>query len=330
MYKDYVELCLRVAHAAELPDRLSKGGFYIEALKYSWNYLIMFVSIPIIIALVVSGALAGLLGALVGIGGGLIVVPVLVLGFGVDIKIAIASSLIAVVASSTASGSVYVGSGLTNLRLGMLLEVATTIGGIVGSLIAVYISPTVISALFSVLMILTCFLVLRAKDSEKKSGVASEALINESAKEKVGKLSGSYYDSYLKHEVHYDVKNVPLGSVLSLFAGILSGLLGVGGGFIKVPAMALGMKVPMKVAAATSNLMIGVTAISSLFVYFARGFVQPIIAAPVALGVAGGALYGTRLAEKISPKLLRKIFAGILVIVAVQMMFKAFGVSIGK
>lgn len=290
----------------------------------------MILSIPLVMALVLSGALAGLLGALVGIGGGLIVVPVLVLGFGIDIKIAIASSLIAVVASSTASGSVYVGKGLTNLRLGMLLEVATTIGGITGGLVAVFISPTVISGLFAVLMIVTCFLILRTQDPEKKPALATNTITPESAKEDIGKLSGSYYDPYLKTEIHYEVKNLPLGSFVSFFAGILSGLLGVGGGFIKVPAMALGMKVPMKVAAATSNLMIGVTAISSLFVYFARGFVQPLIAAPVALGVVGGALYGTTLAQKISPKLLRKIFAGILIIVAVQMMLKAFGVSIGK
>lgn len=290
----------------------------------------MILSFPLVIALAVSGALAGLLGALVGIGGGLIVVPVLVLGFGVDIKIAIASSLIAVVASSTASGSVYVGKGLTNLRLGMLLEIATTVGGITGGLIAVYISPTVISALFAFLMIVTCALILKTKDPVRKTVVSESQALMDSAKEDVGKLSGSYYDPYLKEDVHYDVKNVPLGSFISFFAGVLSGLLGVGGGFIKVPAMALGMKVPMKVAAATSNLMIGVTAISSLFVYFARGYVQPIIAAPVALGVVGGALYGTSLAQKISPKLLRKIFAAILVIVAVQMVLKALGVSVGK
>tara|TARA_B110001454_G_scaffold219191_1_gene251091 strand:+ start:8156 stop:9031 length:876 start_codon:yes stop_codon:yes gene_type:complete len=291
----------------------------------------MILSLPLVLALVVSGVFAGLLGALVGIGGGLIVVPVLVLGFGIDIKIAIASSLVAVVASSTASGSVYVGKGLTNLRLGMLLEVATTIGGITGGLIAVYISPTIISTLFSILMIVTCVLILRTKDPVKKTNlVGSGAGTMETAKEDVGKLSGSYFDPYLKTEIHYDVENVPLGSFISFFAGVLSGLLGVGGGFVKVPAMALAMKVPMKVAAATSNLMIGVTAISSLFVYFARGFVQPLIAAPVALGVVGGALYGTSLAQRISPKLLRKIFAAILVIVAVQMILKSMGVSVGK
>lgn len=289
----------------------------------------MILSIPLVLALVVSGGLAGFLGALVGIGGGLIVVPVLVLGFGLDIKIAIASSLVAVVASSTASGSVYVGKGLTNLRLGMLLEVATTVGGIAGGLMAVFISPSVISGLFAILMLVTCFLILRANDPVVKPDVRA-AVPSETGTEEMGKLSGSYFDPYLKTNIHYEVKNLPLGSFASFFAGILSGLLGVGGGFIKVPAMALGMKVPMKVAAATSNLMIGVTAISSLFVYFARGFVHPIIAAPVALGVVGGALYGTSMAQRISPKLLRKIFAVILVVVAIQMFLKAFGVSFGK
>jgi uncharacterized membrane protein YfcA len=283
-----------------------------------------------IVGLVGAGILAGLFGALLGVGGGLIVVPVLTLGFGVDIKIAIASSLVAVVASSTAAGSIYVGKGLANMRLGMLLEVATTLGGISGGLIGVYLSSTFISGLFSVLLVFTGFLILRTKDTVKKpNGDPIEAAAVE-GHEDIGKLSGSYYDQYLKSLIPYQVVNTFFGSVISFFAGILSGLLGVGGGFIKVPAMTLVMNVPMKVSAATSNLMIGVTAISSLFVYFAKGLVHPMLAAPVAIGVVCGALYGTTIAQKVSPNVLRKIFAGVIFLVAVQMFIKATGVTLGK
>lgn len=295
------------------------------------------ITFPLILALMGSGLFAGVLGALVGIGGGIIVVPVLTLGFGIDIKIAVAASLVAVVASSTAAGSVYVGKGLANMRLGMILEIATTLGGITGGLIAVYIAAEMISVLFSVLMVVTAVLILRAKDqssivkkkTEKDLSSISASEQIKDIHESKGYLSGSYYDSYLKSQVYYQVTGLPLGSAVSFLAGILSGLLGVGGGFLKVPAMTLLMKAPMKVSTATSNLMIGVTAISSLFVYFTRGLVYPMIAAPVAIGVVAGALYGTTLAQKISPKLLRKIFAVILVFVALQMSLKSLGVSFG-
>ena len=290
----------------------------------------MSISLVQIFLMLISGVGAGLLGALMGIGGGIIIVPVLVLGFGIDIKIAIASSLVAVVASSTAAGSVYVGKGLANMRLGMLLEVATTLGGIIGGIVAVYIAPTLISALFASLMVITALLILKAKDQKKPLQPPADEQNSPEGHEEIGHLAGSYYDHYNKSVIYYQVSRVPLGSAVSFFAGILSGLLGVGGGFIKVPAMNLGMSVPIKVATATSNFMIGVTAISSLFVYFTRGLVYPLIAAPVALGVVGGALYGTSLAQKISPGVLKKIFAVLLMLVALQMLLTALGVSFGK
>ncbi|MBL7545441.1 MAG: sulfite exporter TauE/SafE family protein [Bdellovibrionaceae bacterium] len=283
----------------------------------------------VLLSLVLSGVVAGVLGALIGIGGGVIIVPTLVLGFGMDIKIAIACSLVAVVASSTAAGSVYVGKGLTNMRLGMLLEVATTLGGLGGGFVALYASSSLISGLFSILLFIVCFLVLRSTDSEKKDmsgrGDSQEAGVN--AIEQVGFLAGTYYDPFLKSTVNYHVRNVLFGSVISFMAGILSGMLGVGGGFIKVPAMTLGMKVPMKVATATSNFMIGVTAIASLFVYFNHGFVQPMVAAPIAIGVVGGAFYGTVLAQKISSTTLKRVFSTVLILVALQMLLKSLGVA---
>jgi uncharacterized membrane protein YfcA len=272
-----------------------------------------------------------------------VIVPVLVLGFGLGIKVAVATSLVAVVATSTAAGSVYVGKGLANMRLGMTLEVATTLGGISGGLLAILVSSQALAALFAGVVMLTAYLTLRGQDSHAAkppavgasdsgkaiSGVERGAGGAEGG-EDTGRIGGSYYDPYHKSMIHYEAVRLPLGAGISFVAGILSGMLGVGGGFIKVPAMNLGMKVPIKVAAATSNFMIGVTAISSLFVYFARGLVHPMIAAPVAIGVVGGALAGTSLSLRVSPGVLRKILALVLIVVAAQVVLKAWGVGLGK
>lgn len=287
-------------------------------------------------ALFGSGILAGLLGALVGVGGGIIVVPTLVLGFGVDIRIAVAASLVAVVASSTAAGSVYVGKGLANMRLGMMLEIATTIGGISGGVIASILPSKIIAILFAAIMFLTSFLMLKKKENDSRPANVntpqkeSQLTQAEEQNEIIGSLDGSYFDPYLNKTIDYKVQKIGFGSSISFLAGILSGMLGVGGGFLKVPAMTLGMKIPMKVAAGTSNFMIGVTAISSLFVYFSRGLVYPMIAAPIAIGVTGGALFGTSIAPKTSPNVLRKIFSFVAIFVGLQMILKALEVSIGK
>lgn len=287
--------------------------------------------------LLVTGFFAGGVGALMGVGGGIIVVPALVLFFGLDIKIAVASSLVAVVASSTAASSVYVGKGLANMRLGMLLEVATTIGGIAGGTVAVMVAPDLISAVFSVVMLLIAVLVFKSRDrhaqtqNEKPESKAQLECTTqpELSEEDPRTLAGAYYDQHSKSMVHYHVRHTFFGGVISFFAGLISGLLGVGGGFIKVPAMNLVMGVPIKVSTATSNLMIGVTAVASLFVYFTRGMVYPAVAAPVAIGVVGGALLGSRWAQKISPGVLKKIFAVLLMIVALQMFLNALGVLHG-
>jgi len=293
--------------------------------------------------LVLLGAASGLLGALVGIGGGVIVVPALVLGFGYDIKIAVATSLVTVVATSSTAGSVWVGKGLANMRLGMSLEVATTLGGLSGGLLATFISPTALSALFGAMMGVTSALLLRKERAPRPgAGGASTAVRSEAAArnalgtrepdghEEPRALAGSYFEAEQGALVHYRVERLWLGSAISFTAGILSGMLGVGGGFIKVPAMHLGMRVPIKVAAATSNFMIGVTAISSLFVYLARGLVHPAIAAPVALGTVAGSFAGTRLAKRVTARALKRLLAGVLILVALQMILKAAGVSLGR
>ena len=279
------------------------------------------------LGLVLLGFGAGTLGALVGVGGGIIVVPTLVLGFHVGIKTAIATSLVAVVATSTAAGSVYVGRGLTNMRLAMTLETFTTLGGIAGGVIAVWIAPSALAAMFGVIMGLTATLLLRTKDPLPRPAAAPSGPAVLGA-ELPGRLAGSYYDAHAGRLVEYEAVRLPLGAAASAAAGVISGLLGVGGGFLKVPAMALGMNVPIKVAAATSSFMIGVTAIASLFIYLARGYVSPLIAAPVALGVSVGALLGTRLAARVSGRLLRRVLSVIVIAVGIQMLLRAVGISL--
>ncbi len=284
-------------------------------------------------ALVVLGIAAGWLGAIIGIGGGIVIVPVLVLAFGFDIRIAVATSLVAVVATSTAAGSAYVGRGTANMRLGMTLEVATTIGGIVGGLVAVLIAPSVLSGLFAALMVLTAVLVARRGDAAEASDEPVPASEDREAVvgwEEPGALAGAFYDDRAGRLVPYRADRVAVGGAISLLAGTVSGMLGVGGGFIKVPAMTEGMRVPIKVAAATSNFMIGVTAIASLFVYFARGYVHPYTVVPVALGVVAGATLGAATSSKVHPSLLRKILVVVLVFVAVQMALSAIGVDVGR
>ncbi len=287
--------------------------------------------------LVVVGVLAGWLGAVVGIGGGIVIVPILVLAFGFDIRVAVATSLVAVVATSTAAGSAYVGRGTANMRLGMTLEVATTIGGITGGLVAVLISPSLLAGLFAVLMIVTAVTVARGRsehDLEQTAFDHADAATDSTAEpvgwEEPGTLAGAFYDEHQGALVRYRPCRLGIGAGVSLLAGVVSGLLGVGGGFLKVPAMTEGMKVPIKVAAATSNFMIGVTAIASLFVYFARGYVHPFAAAPVAVGVVVGASAGAATSSRVSPRTLRWILIGVLVLVAVQMALKAAGVNLGR
>jgi uncharacterized membrane protein YfcA len=222
------------------------------------------------------------------------------------------------------------------MRLGMTLEIATTIGGITGGLLAMVVSPQLLAALFACIVLLTAYLMLRSKESHKPKPATSNGSLapveagSLEGHEEIGRIAGAYYDPIHRSLIQYEAARLSLGAAVSFIAGILSGMLGVGGGFIKVPAMNLGMKVPLKVAAATSNFMIGVTAISSLFVYFARGMVHPFIAAPVAIGIVIGAFAGTQLSHRTRHDTLKTILAIVLIAVSIQMFLKVFGVSLGK
>jgi uncharacterized membrane protein YfcA len=277
-----------------------------------------------VLLLAASGVVAGALGALVGIGGGIVMVPTLVLGFGFDIKVAVATSLLAVVATSTAAGATYVRSGLTNLRLGITLELATTVGAILGGVVAIMLAPGVIAGIFSVVMVVSAVLVWRQRDETLTVSATHPGSPGHSA------FSGTYVDALSGQPTAYHPRRFYAGASISAVAGVLSGLLGVGGGFLKVPAMTLGMDVPIKPAVATSNFMVGVTAIASLTVYLSQGLVRPLIAVPAALGIAAGATVGSRLASaRVSARGVRGVLALVMVAVAVQMGLQALGVNVG-
>jgi uncharacterized membrane protein YfcA len=286
-------------------------------------------SLAKLVLLFVLGAGAGALGAWIGIGGGVVLVPALVLGFGIDMKAAIATSLVAVIVTSTAAGSVYVGRGLTNTRLAIALEIATTLGGVAGSLIALAVPSRVLAGVFAVVMAVTAALTFRKSHAAIHRPVDPTAG-EEQAGEEAGRLAGTYFDERRGGLVAYRARRFWAGSAVALLAGSVSGLLGVGGGFLKVPAMNLAMDVPIKVAVATSNFMIGVTAAASVFTYFGRGWVYPLLTAPVALGVLAGALVGTVRSGRAEPNRLRAVLAIVLILVAAQMGLRALGISLGS
>ncbi|WP_407486273.1 sulfite exporter TauE/SafE family protein [Elizabethkingia anophelis] len=259
--------------------------------------------------LLVGAYMAGFLGSLTGLGGGVIIIPLLTLVFHVDIRYAIGAALLASIATSSGAASAYVKEGITNIRLGMFLEIATTIGAVVGAFIAIYMPTNAIAVIFGVVLIFSAAMTVRKKHEAKltKGSKLSEKL----------KLNSTYPVNGEK--VSYQLTNVAGGFSLMTLAGVLSGLLGIGSGSLKVLAMDSTMKIPFKVSTTTSNFMIGVTAAASAVVYLQRGYMDPGIAFPVVLGVLAGALTGAKILPKINPKILRIIFAVAITAVAIEM-----------
>jgi len=271
---------------------------------------LLFVAIVLVVAFV-----AGFLGALLGLGGGLIVVPVLTLLLHVDIRLAIGASIISVIATSSGAAAAYVRDHLANIRVAMFLELGTASGAIVGAYLAGLVHPRWLYVLFGAMLGYSAVAMLRgihARPSDEPAGALSEWL----------RLNGSYFDHVTGETVEYPVRRPLLGLGMMFGAGTVSGLLGIGSGALKVPAMDLGMGLPMKVSTATSNLMIGVTAAASAGLYFARGQIDPFIAAPVALGVLGGALLGSRALKQVSSERLRRLFVVVLVVICAHMIWK--------
>lgn len=253
---------------------------------------------------------AGAFGGLLGVGGGMILIPVVTLFLGVPMKVAIGASIVSVIATSSAAQLVYVRRGVTNTRLGMVLELATSIGAILGGLTAILIQARVLQALFGALMLWTAWGMYRGRHTD-------------GAHQATGILRQRYVDEALGETVEYGVRRLPLGMGLSLVAGSVSGLLGVGGGSIKVPVMNLLMNVPLKAAIATSNFAIGVTAATSAAIYYGKGFMDPHVAAPTALGILLGAQIGPRIGARLHSRVLRIIFTLLLLVFAAQMIVAA-------
>ncbi len=265
------------------------------------------------------GIFAGFLGSLLGLGGGIIVTPVLTLLMGFDIKYAIGASIVSVIATSSGAAIAYIKDRITNIRIGMFLEIGTTLGAITGAYLSGIINPKFLYIIFGLLLLYSAAMMLKKKETELPQGVKTDRLAEKLA------LSGEYYDKVLSRQVAYNVEGVYGGLGMMYVAGVISGLLGIGSGILKVTAMDLFMKLPLKVSSATSNFMIGVTAAASAGVYFFRGDIDPKIAAPVALGVLFGATVGTRVMQRLKSKTIRLIFVPVLAIVSVQMIIKGCG-----
>lgn len=258
----------------------------------------------------------GMLGALLGLGGGLFIVPALTIFMHIPISYAIGASIISVIATSSGAAAAYVQDKITNIRIAMFLEMGTTTGAITGAYLSGLISHKVLYIIFAVIMLYSAVMMFHKRNAELPQYKAGHPWA-----EKLN-LNGEYLDNALNRVVEYKTQGVPQGLGLMYIAGIISGLLGIGNGAFKVMAMDSAMKLPMKVSTATSNFMIGVTAAASAGVYFARGQINPIIAAPVAVGMLLGATAGSLIMNRVKSVTLRKLFIPVLLAIAVEMFIK--------
>ncbi|WP_163654728.1 sulfite exporter TauE/SafE family protein [Listeria sp. PSOL-1] len=263
--------------------------------------------------------IAGIIGSMLGLGGGIIMTPALTLIFGIPIQYAIGASIISVIATSSGSAIAYIKDRITNLRVGMFLEIATTTGAITGAFIGGLLSETALYMIFGLLLLYSAFNMIKKSGTEIPTNVKPDPLATKL------NLHDHYYDKALRQEINYKVAHIPAGFGVMYGAGVASGLLGIGSGAFKVMALDVFMKMPLKVSSATSNLMMGVTAAASATVYLFKGDIDPTIAAPVALGVLIGATFGTRIMQRLKSKVIRLIFIPILIYVALQMILEGLG-----
>ena len=277
------------------------------------------------IAILFAGALfAGFIGSLTGLGGGVVIVPLLTIGFGVDIRYAIGTSLIGVIATSSGAASAFVKEGILNIRIGMFLEIATTMGAIAGAAIALFAPTHAIAIIFGFVLLYSALTSLKTKveiqraDSPKNE--KSARLV------RILKAKGSYMTANgLKY---YTLHHLAGGFLMMILAGILSGLLGIGSGAMKVIAMDSIMKIPFKVSTTTSNFMIGVTAAASAGIYLTRGYIDPVLSMPVMLGVLIGSLWGAKILIKSKTKKIRIVFAAVVTILALEMIYNGLAKNI--
>jgi uncharacterized protein len=260
-----------------------------------------------------ASMVAGLLGALTGLGGGVVLVPLLTLFFKVDIRYAVGASLVSVIATSSGAAAAYVKEGFSNIRIGMFLEIATTLGALLGAYLAARVSGGTIAIIFGCVLLYSAYF-----SGRPRTKLAIDRIPDPLATRL--RMNGSFPDS--EGTRHYFVRRVPAGFGLMFGAGALSGLLGIGSGAVKVLAMDQAMRIPFKVSTTTSNFMIGVTAAASAGVYLSRGYVDPGLSMPVMLGVLAGSLLGTRILVKAETKWLRLVFAAIILLLGAQMLYK--------
>ena len=268
---------------------------------------------------------AGFLGSLVGLGGGIIITPALTILFGFDIKYAIGASIVAVIATSSGSAIAFVKDHISNMRVGMLLEVFTTAGGVVGALMAGVFSSKLLYIFFSLILLNSFYGMLKKTGLITKAKKEEVVVENDKYAEKY-KLNSSYYDKAIDQTIDYNVTNVPQGSLVMFGAGFASGLLGIGSGAFKVVALDTYMKLPIKVSTATSNFMMGVTATASALIYFFNGTINPIVAAPIAIGTLIGSRTGAKVMQRLDAKYIRYIFLPILLFTIINMLLKGLGV----
>lgn len=290
-------------------------------MLYSWRF---------VFSLFGAACFAGFFGALLGVGGGVFIVPIMVLMFHLPIKIAVAASIVSVIATSNAGGSSYVDQRITNLRLAMFLEIATTIGALSGSLLALYLREWVMLLIFSGMlayMSYAAFVTRNVDDKRIASGSFTD--VRQDRLSAFLDLRGNYHDQAAGSTVEYVVTNAPVGAGVSYLAGLASGLLGVGGGVLKVSAMNKYMNVPMKVAVGTSKLMIGVTAAVSSILFFLAGLIHFYVVAPIAIGTTFGATLGTTIMNRLHSAILKWLFAVLMLYLSYGMLTKALNLKFG-
>jgi len=271
--------------------------------------------VQVLTLILFAGAIfAGLLGSLTGLGGGVIIIPLLTLGLGFDMRFAVGSALVTSIATSSGAATAYIREGVTNVRIGMFLEIGTTVGAVVGAFAAMYLPVNIIMLIYGIVLTFSAVMMVRKKNTDGDCISPPDPFAVRM------KLNGSFA---AKEGIrNYNVHNVVGGFSLMWIAGVLSGILGIGSGALKVLSMDTMMKIPFKVSTTTSNFMVGVTAAASAVIYLQRGFIDPVLAMPIVPGVLLGAFIGSKILMKLDTKILKIIFAILLVFLAIQMIYR--------
>ncbi len=276
-------------------------------------------SLAVLLVIAASSLFAGFVGALAGLGGGVFIVPILTLLFHVPFASAIGASIVSVIATSSGAAAAYVRDRMTNLRVGMFLEIATTTGAVCGALLSSMLDSTVLFVVFGIILLVSAIPLVLRLGEELPRNVRNDPWAVRL------KLPGTYSDQRTGQDIAYQVAHVPAGFGMMYVAGLISGLLGIGSGTFKVLAMETAMRLPMKVSTTTSNFMIGVTAAASAGIFFQRGDIDPMIAAPVALGVLAGSMLGAKTLKRLSNVHLKKVFVPMILLVALSMLARGLG-----